>query len=249
MKLSPRLLAMYGQIGQGERVADIGTDHAYIPILLMKNGISPSVIMSDISAGSMKKAKGNCIEQGFDFPDPCFRVGDGLSTILPGEVDTVVIGGLGGRTIAGILAADQKRTNSFRKLVLQPRNNSGELRLYLHLTGWRIARETLAPEGKFICEIITALAPEKGNELYPEFSGDEGLVRLLEEGRSCRWRYPESFRELPPEQKRLLQKRLDWKFESIRQEIENLGKSTGNWKDRIAELEEEREYLSWIGEN
>lgn len=96
-------------------------------------------------------------------------------------MDTLVIGGLGGRTIAGILAADQNLTNSFSKLILQPRNNSGELRYYLHLTGWTIISERLAKEGKFICEIITASATEN-TSLRPAFQQKQHLADLLKEG-------------------------------------------------------------------
>lgn len=245
MKLSQRLMEMYHQVSPGERVADIGTDHAYIPILLMKNNISPFVIMSDISQGSMYKAQRNCKDQGFGLPDSCFRVGDGLSTIEPGEVDTLVIGGLGGRTIAGILAADQNLTNSFSKLILQPRNNSGELRYYLHLTGWTIISERLAKEGKFICEIITASAPENTSAASSK-SAETNLADLLKEGQDYRWRYPESFKYLSSGQKELLKKRLDWKFGSLNQEIQNLRKSSNNHKSLIDQLEEERDYLKWI---
>lgn len=245
MKLSQRLMEMYHQVSPGERVADIGTDHAYIPILLMKNNISPFVIMSDISKGSMDKAQRNCKEQGFGLPDSCFRLGDGLSTIQPGEVDTIVIGGLGGRTIAGILASDQNLTNSFSKLILQPRNNSGELRYYLHLTGWTIISERLAKEGKFICEIITASAPEN-TSAATGFSAETDLVDLLKEGQDYRWRYPESFKYLPSDQKELLDKRLEWKFDSLNNEISNLKKSNKNHSELISRLEGERDYLKWI---
>ena len=60
-----------------------------------------------------------------EIPETCFRIGDGLSSIQPGEVDVVIIGGLGGRTIRQILADDPKKTATYRKLILQPRNNSG----------------------------------------------------------------------------------------------------------------------------
>ena len=245
MKLSQRLMEMYHQVSPGERVADIGTDHAYIPILLMKNNISPFVIMSDISKGSMDKAQRNCKDQGFGLPDSCFRVGDGLSTIQPGEVDTIVIGGLGGRTIAGILASDQKLTNSFSKLILQPRNNSGELRYYLKLTGWNIISERLSQEGKFICEIITASAPEN-SAAVDSFTKGQDIADLLKEGQDYRWRYPESFKYLPSDQKELLDKRLEWKFDSLNKEISNLKKSSKNHSELISRLEGERDYLKWI---
>ena len=128
MRISKRLEALYEAVNPGESVADIGTDHGYVPILLLQNGISEKVILSDISTGSLAKAEENFRQMGIEIPETCFRIGDGLSSIEPGEVDALIIGGLGGRTIRQILADDPEKTATYRKLILQPRNNSGELR-------------------------------------------------------------------------------------------------------------------------
>ena len=135
MRLSDRIHKLAEKIDKGETAADIGTDHGYVPMLLMRNGISPNVIMSDISESSLAKAKETFSICKIDAPDDSFRVGDGLETIENGEVDVIIIGGLGGLTIIEILSVDLEKSKSYKKLVLQPRKHSGELRHYLYSHG------------------------------------------------------------------------------------------------------------------
>ena len=167
MRLSKRIYALADSVVKGHTAADIGTDHGYVPMLLIRDGISPRVIMSDISEASLAKAVGTFTQCGLIdrvSPDD-FRTGDGLETIQHGEVDDIIIGGLGGHTIADILAADPSRSRSFSRLILQPRKHSGALRYWLCSNGWDIISEQLAEEGKFACEIITAVpAVESGRE-------------------------------------------------------------------------------------
>ena len=96
--LTERLAAIADEIEKGESVADIGTDHGYLPMYLTKEEISPKVIMADISKGSLNKARRNCRELmpevKFDF-----RNGNGLRVIKKGEVDVIVIAGMGGNLI------------------------------------------------------------------------------------------------------------------------------------------------------
>ena len=102
MRLSKRIYALADSVNQGDSVADIGTDHGYVPMLLMRDGKSPRVIMSDISEGSLAKARETFkLAKLMDKVDASdFRIGDGLETVRKGEVDEIIIGGLGGHTIA-----------------------------------------------------------------------------------------------------------------------------------------------------
>jgi len=155
IKLSERLQKIADFIEQGESVADIGTDHGYLPIALRESGKSPFVILSDINAGPLEKARAN-IERYL--PDERFdiRIGSGLETLKPGEVDAVVIAGMGGLLIADILGEDLIKTKTFRKLILQPRTAQNKLRAWLYAHGFAITDEALAREGKYLCEIIAA---------------------------------------------------------------------------------------------
>ncbi|MGN1334517.1 MAG: tRNA (adenine(22)-N(1))-methyltransferase [Anaerovoracaceae bacterium] len=159
IKLTPRLKTIAEEIEKGENMADIGTDHGFLPIYLWEAGLCPKVIMADISRGSLSKADQNCRtlhpETEFDL-----RLGSGLEVLSCGEVDSVVIAGMGGILMTEILGADVQKAWSFRKLILQPRNRIGQLRWWLYNNGFSISGEKLVREGKFICEVITVVPRE-----------------------------------------------------------------------------------------
>jgi len=228
MRLSKRIYCIADKVDKGESAADIGTDHGYVPMLLVKDGTSPYVVMSDISADSLAKARETFEICGLDIDPECFRVGDGLATLAPGETDDVIIAGLGGFTIIEILAEDLDKSRSYSKLIMQPRKHSGNLRHFLYTNGWDIISEDIAPEGKFVCEIITAVPSDKINrkELYPE--------------EDIRWKYPEAMVEADPV---LAAKRISWKIGSITEQIENLSHSSGDSSELITALSRDRDYL------
>ncbi|MBQ6388309.1 MAG: SAM-dependent methyltransferase [Mogibacterium sp.] len=229
MRLSKRIYSIAGKVQQGETAADIGTDHGYVPMLLMRNKVSPAVIMSDISDGSLKKAIETFELAGITVDPTCFRVGDGLTTICEGEVDDIIIAGLGGFTIIEILKSDIQKSRSFSKLILQPRKYSGDLRFFLYTHGWDITDEDLAPEGKFVCEIITAVP---SGVLHREAPYPEGDIR---------WKYPDSIVLADHD---LAAKRIGWKIGSITEQIENLRNSNADHSDLITQLVADREYLT-----
>lgn len=141
-------------------MADIGTDHGFLPIYLIENDISPSVIMTDVSRPSLMKGSDNLDMLGADRKRADFRVGDGISVLERGETDAVVIAGMGGMLIRDIMSIDMEHTCSFRKYILQPRTRQGHLRKWLLENGFTIIHEDLVEEGRFIPEIITALSPQ-----------------------------------------------------------------------------------------
>lgn len=159
IKLSPRLKKIADQINPGETMADIGTDHGFLPIYLWENNISSKVIMADISSGSLAKARENC---AMYYPGEEFdlRLGSGVEVLANSEVDAVVMAGMGGILMTEILEKDILKSRSFRKLILQPRKDVGKLRYWLFDNGFSIANEGLVREGKYICEIITAVPKE-----------------------------------------------------------------------------------------
>ena len=161
IRLTDRLQILADQIEKNETMADIGTDHGFLPIYLWENGISPNVIMADVSAGSLDKARCNAAAL---YPDMTFdlRLGDGIQVLEKGEVDAVVLAGMGGILMTEILSKDLDKSKSFGKLVFQPRSGQGRLRWWLVNNGFFIIRENLVREGKYICEIITAV-PEAGS--------------------------------------------------------------------------------------
>ena len=163
MDLSNRLLEITKFVPFNSIVADIGTDHGYIPIYLIINNISKKVIASDLSPGSLQKT----IEyvNKFNLNDRISpRLGDGLDIIKPYEVDTVIIAGMGGLLISEILEKNKDITNTITKFILQPMVASKELRSYLLANGYMIEEESLAKEGKRFYEIIVARKGESDNQ-------------------------------------------------------------------------------------
>lgn len=159
MKLTPRLQKIADEIKPGETMADIGTDHGFLPLFLWEQGISPQVIMADISKGSLDKAAENCrlLAPDTDFD---LRLGSGLEVLAPAEVDTVVMAGIGGNLICELLGKDLQKSWSFSKYILQPRRHIGRLRFWLYDNGFSITNEQLVREGKFICEVLTVVPKE-----------------------------------------------------------------------------------------
>ena len=235
MRLSKRIHALADNVKAGDSIADIGTDHGYVPMLLLKNGISPRVIMSDISEGSLAKAKETFAACKLNdlVSESDFRIGDGLSTIEAGEVDEVIIAGLGGHTIKNILAEDEQKSKSFTRLILQPRKHSGTLRYYLYTHGWDIESENLAEEGKFACEIITAVPSDRSSR-KSDFDEDD-----------IRWKYPEGMVEADPA---LALKRIRWKIGSLEEQAANLTASGTEHTGILQKISDDRNYLIKLGE-
>lgn len=154
MKLSDRLQLIADEINYGETMADVGTDHGFLPLYLLESGKCPHVIMADISSGSLAKANENCKLAG---PGKTYdlRLGDGIDVLEDGEVDVVVIAGMGGLLIRDILDWNVQKSRSIRRYIFQPRNKVGVLRYWLKSKGFEIVKESLVREGKYICEVLT----------------------------------------------------------------------------------------------
>ena len=236
MKISDRIKAICGAVTSGETIADIGTDHAYVPLILYKNNVSPHVIMCDISAGSLSKAKKSFTNSEIDMPESSFRVGDGIDVIEKWEVDALIIAGLGGVTIVDILSNDIDKLQSFKKLILQPRNNSGPLRSFLYRYGFDITDNKLVKEGKFSCEVIVAVRTSKINSE----NGPRSARELPYNETDIRWRYPEG---IINNDASVVSKRLGHAIDNHIEEIENLRCAYIDQSDRIRMLEMELKYL------
>ncbi|MGI6210987.1 MAG: tRNA (adenine(22)-N(1))-methyltransferase [Anaerovoracaceae bacterium] len=157
INLSSRLRRIAEEVKPGETVADIGTDHGYLPIYLVDSGISPRAILTDISPGSLEKAKRDAESFLERSGRVSFRLGDGLDVIAPGEVDVIVIAGMGGLQMIDILGREPQKSRSFSCFLLQPRTKSGELRAWLRNHGCEIRKEQIVREGKHLPVILTAV--------------------------------------------------------------------------------------------
>ena len=149
MQLSKRLLTAVEMITKGNIVADIGCDHAYTSIYLCKEKIAPKVIAMDVNKGPLIGAKAHIEEAGL-IDSISLRLSNGLEKLLPNEVDTVLLCGMGGLLMIKILSDYPEATASVKELILQPQSEVGEVRHFLHKQGYEITKEHMLKEdGKF----------------------------------------------------------------------------------------------------
>ena len=151
--LTARLAAIKNRVN-AEVVADIGTDHAYIPINLIKESRAQKVIATDINPLPARIATDNIKKESLSKKIE-IRLGNGLSVLAKEEADVIIIAGMGGILISEIIDADIDIALG-SKLILQPMNAQYELRKYLMSHGFKITDEDLAVEGFKVYNIILA---------------------------------------------------------------------------------------------
>lgn len=159
LQLQPRLQHLAAQIPQGSRVADIGTDHGYLPVWMIQHGIAASVIATDIAAEPLAHARRTAAEYGISNID--FRLSAGLDDISPSEVDIIIVAGMGGDTIVSILQAAPWTKQSGILLILQPMTKVEMLRGWLSDNGYCFTGESLVWDKNYIYPIMIL----KGGEM------------------------------------------------------------------------------------
>lgn len=149
MQISERLMKIASMVSAGNRLADVGTDHGYVPIYLYERGVIPHAIAMDINKGPLERADLHIREKGLDGAIET-RLSDGLKKLLPGEADTILIAGMGGPLMVRILSACPDTTASAKELVLQPQSEIGDVRKWLYENGREIVEEHFVfEEGKY----------------------------------------------------------------------------------------------------
>ncbi len=153
--ISKRLLCCASFVRSGARVADIGCDHGYLGIWLVKNGIADHVAACDLRQQPLEKAKVNSglFETAHAME---FHVADGLAAVAPDTVDTIVCAGMGGDCIAHILDEAPWVRDPKYTLILQPQTSGNDLRRYLGENGFSIEKEDLVQDGGFLYFTILA---------------------------------------------------------------------------------------------
>ena len=153
--ISDRLLSCCRFVNPGDRVADVGCDHGYLGIYLLKNNIASNVIASDINEGPLNAAVFNSEKYGVRDKIQFF-LSDGVRNI-PREFDSLVCAGMGGDTMISILeAAPWLKCDKYR-LILQCQSKRPELRRYLSENGWFIREESVLKEGKFLYTVMEVI--------------------------------------------------------------------------------------------
>lgn len=154
-QLSQRLKTVADFVSEGETVADIGSDHAYLPCYLVKMNKINKAIAGEVVEGpyqsALKQVKEDELTEQVEV-----RKGNGLTVLSPREVTTVTIAGMGGPLISEILENGKDRLEGVQKLILQPNISAITIRQWLLDNGWEIKDEKILEEDRKIYEVILA---------------------------------------------------------------------------------------------
>ena len=176
-------------VSPGYSVCDVGCDHAFTPICLVKDKKSPRALALDVNEGPILRAREHIAAEAVDGLVE-ERLSDGLEAYIPGEADALIISGMGGRLMIRILSDYPQKTSSFKELILSPQSDIPAVRIFLYNAGFRIADEDMVKEdGKFY--FIIKVVP-----------GDEGALPgsmcsrgVGEDNESCA-----AYREISPDE-------------------------------------------------
>lgn len=172
MKLTERLEKIASLVSDDIIVADVGTDHGYIPVSLLEEKRVKRAILSDINRGPLNNAKEEIQKKKLENLTE-LRLGGGVSVLKPGEADEIIIAGMGGILISDIIREGFEVCKAADKLILQPMQAPEELRRYLNENNFEIINEHIVNEDFRIYEIIETRYVETGvekiDEIYYEF--------------------------------------------------------------------------------
>ncbi len=237
---------MADQLQKGQNMADIGTDHGFLPIYLLANHISEYVIMADISKDSLEKAKQNFqdflkeSDEAHRLKDQAvFRLGSGLEVVEKAEVEVIAIAGMGGLLMIDLINEDFEKSCSYKKYILQPRTAAGYLRHYLKARGFNILSEQLVDEDGNICSVITAVPPVFEKTLIDPFKNEKLWYNHYKP--TMEEEYPEALlKDSGLLGKRLFNERLE-KLKKIKGEI--ISKAEESSKIKLSLIEEKISYM------
>ena len=160
--LSQRLQAIADMVPAGARVADIGTDHGFLPCYLAQSEKAELVIACDVNAQPLALAQKNIAD--YNVGDKVStRLGNGLAVLKPGEVDTVTIAGMGGALMLEILDAAPAVVDRLKRIVLQPNVGAEAVRIWAEKNRWQIVQEDLVKEND-IFSVIIVLEPGRSDK-------------------------------------------------------------------------------------
>ena len=188
MKLSARLEKIVDLVDRGVSLADIGTDHGYIPIELLKSGKIEFAILSDINKGPLEIARKEIQRQGLDTKTD-LRLGSGLEVLGDNEADQIIIAGMGGILISDLIEKRLELCKKLDKMILQPMQAQEDLREYLNMRGFSIREEYLVREDFRLYEIMEVVYGGETEDIDPIYyeipkrlieKKDPLLVDLLE---------------------------------------------------------------------
>ena len=203
MHIGSRLETIGRLVPAGSVVADIGTDHAYLPVWLIEQGRIERAIAGDIAQGPCQAARSTIAQHGLQKQIEV-RLGSGLSVVQPGEAGCITIAGMGASTMIAILEADMAVAEAADLLILQPMAGAASLRKWLCTHGWQLVDEELVDDAPHFYELMAA--KRGASKTYSEAEYAVGPV-LLTKGHA------------------LLGKQIERQLSTTRQLLENMGRS------------------------
>ncbi|THE15440.1 tRNA (adenine-N(1))-methyltransferase [Bacillus timonensis] len=171
-KLSKRLETVASYIPKGATLADIGSDHAYLPCFAYLNGMITKGIAGEVAEGPLQSAKKQISKNQLTNALEA-RKGDGLEVIQPNEVTCITIAGMGGSLIRSILDKGKSKLRGVERLILQPNIGASTIREWLIENDWELIAEEILEEDKKIYEVLVA---EKGSPQKPYQNIDQELL-------------------------------------------------------------------------
>lgn len=185
MQLSRRMQRLTSLITEGNRLADVGTDHGYVPIALVRDKRIPSAIAMDVNRGPLARAGEHIRESGLSTYIET-RLSDGLAKLGPGEADTVLIAGMGGMLIRRILEEGGHCLPTVRELVLQPQSDIHRVREWLYKNRYQVTAEDIVEEdGKYYPMMQAVHGRERELCQTDLYYGKREIQRSPEVLRSC----------------------------------------------------------------
>ncbi len=175
VQLSERLFAAASLVPKDSRVADVGTDHGFVPIYLINENIAEHVVAMDVNEGPLERAKEHVHEYGLDEKIE-LRLSDGLKELSKGEADTMVCAGMGGLLMMRILKEGDPVGKGIKTMILQPQSDLVNFRMYLSENNLVIDDEReIFEEGKYYT--MMRVRSDFSGEITPE---EEAVNEIVE---------------------------------------------------------------------
>lgn len=222
MKINDRLKTIGDLVEANSFCLDVGCDHAFLDIYLVKKNKNIKAIASDIAEGPLEQAKKN-IEREHLENEIETRLGSGLTTYSKG-IDTIIISGMGGRTIIGICKESPKVLKEVSTLIISPNNYQEEVKRYLCKHGFYLENEEFVKEKKFIYQILIF---KRGKRNYSKKEYFMGPVFLQKKGALFREYYEREYKsreillEILPKKYFFKKHKLQKEMQFIKSEIED----------------------------